>query len=141
MSLSDQSLSVVRRHRCCRCCKLFTFSSSSPEPLGQLQPNLAQIILGWRGFKFIQMKGSALFQGEIITKLRKYIDKFLKSSSPEPLSQFQPNLAQIILGWRGFKVVQMERPHLFTLGDNNKIAKVHPWNLKISSYWTTGPIL
>ena len=27
-------------------CKLFTFSSSSPEPLGQIQPNLAQSILG-----------------------------------------------------------------------------------------------
>ena len=44
-------------------CKLFTFSSSSPEPLGQFQPNLAQSILGWRGFKFVQMKGPVLFQG------------------------------------------------------------------------------
>ena len=44
-------------------CKLFTFSFSSPEPLGQFQPNLAQSILGWRGFKFVQMKGPALFQG------------------------------------------------------------------------------
>ena len=42
VSLSDQNLSVVRR----RCRKLFTFSSSSPEPLGQFQPNLAQSILG-----------------------------------------------------------------------------------------------
>ena len=53
---------------CLSVCKLFTFSSSSPEPLGQFQPNLAQSILGWRGFKFVQMKGPALFQGEIITK-------------------------------------------------------------------------
>ena len=74
VSFSDQNLSVVRRCRLCRCCccrcrrKLFTFSSSSPEPLGQFQPNLAQSILGWRGFKFVQMKGRALFQGEIITK-------------------------------------------------------------------------
>ena len=49
VSFSDQNLSTVR-HRCCchcrRCCKLFTFSSSSPEPLGQFQPNLAQSILG-----------------------------------------------------------------------------------------------
>ena len=49
VSFSDQNLSVVRRclcrrRRCCR--KLFTFSSSSPEPLGQFQPNLAQSILG-----------------------------------------------------------------------------------------------
>ena len=67
VSFSDQNLSVVRR-RCRRCCQLFTFSSSSPEPLGQFQPNLAQSILGWRGFKFVQMKDLALFQGEIITK-------------------------------------------------------------------------
>ena len=41
--------------------------SASQEPL-QFQSNLAQSILGWRGFKFHQMKGPALFQGEIITK-------------------------------------------------------------------------
>ena len=45
-------------------CKLFTFSSS-PEPLGQLQPNLVQNISGWRGFKFVQMKGHVLYKGEI----------------------------------------------------------------------------
>ena len=70
LSFSDQNLSIVCRCRCfrCPCCKLFTFSSSSPEPLSQFQPNLAQSILGWRGFKLVQMKGPALFQGEIITK-------------------------------------------------------------------------
>ena len=44
LSFSDQNMSVVRRRccrrcRCCRCSKLFTVSSSSPEPLGQFQPN------------------------------------------------------------------------------------------------------
>ena len=53
---------------CLSVCKLFTFSSSSPEPQGLFQPNLAQSILGWRGFKFVQIKGPTLFQGEIITK-------------------------------------------------------------------------
>ena len=70
VSYSDQNLSAVRRcrrPRCCRRRKLFTFSSS-PEPLGQCQPNLARGILGHRGFKFVQMKGHALFEGEIITK-------------------------------------------------------------------------
>ena len=43
VSFSDRSLSIVRR-RCRR--KLFTFSSSSPEALGQFQPNLAQGIIG-----------------------------------------------------------------------------------------------
>ena len=42
VSFSDRNLSNVRRRRCCRCRKLFTFSSSSPEPLGQFQPNLTQ---------------------------------------------------------------------------------------------------
>ena len=86
VSFSDHNLSVVRRRRC-SCCKFFTFSSYSPEPLGKFQPNLVQSILGWQGFKFVQMKGSALYKGEIITKLRKYIANFMKSS-PEPLGEF-----------------------------------------------------
>ena len=61
---------------------IFTFPSTTPEPLGQFQPNLTQSILGWRGLKFVQMKGPTFFQGEIITKKRKYIDKIKKSSSP-----------------------------------------------------------
>ena len=103
----------VRPSVCLSVCKLFTFSSSSPEPLGQFQPNLAQSILGWRGFKFVQMKGRALFQGEIITKQWKYIDEIKKSSSSEPLGQFQPNVAQSIFGWRGFISVQINGPALF----------------------------
>ena len=49
VSFSDHNLSVVSRCHChCwrRCRKLFTFSSPSPEPLGQFQQNLAQSILG-----------------------------------------------------------------------------------------------
>ena len=47
VSFSNQNLSVVRRRHCRRRWrKLFTFLSSSPEPLGQFQPNLAQSILG-----------------------------------------------------------------------------------------------
>ena len=46
VSFSYQNLSVVRRCRRCRCRrKLITFSSSSPEPFNQFQPNLAQSIL------------------------------------------------------------------------------------------------
>ena len=54
-----------------------------------------------------------LFQGQIITKELKYIDEILKSSSPEPLGQFQLNLAQSILWWSRFKFVQMKGPVLF----------------------------
>ena len=52
VSFSDQNLSVVRRcrRRCrrrrWRCRKLFTFSPSSPEPLGQFQPFWHKAFLG-----------------------------------------------------------------------------------------------
>ena len=46
VSFSDQNLSVLSRRCRRRCRKLFTFSSSSPEPLGKFQPNLAHCILG-----------------------------------------------------------------------------------------------
>ena len=35
---------------------------------GPISTKLGTYILGWRGFKFVQMKGPSLFQGEIITK-------------------------------------------------------------------------
>jgi hypothetical protein len=35
----------------------------------QIQSNLVQIILGWREFKFVQIKDQVLFKGEIITKM------------------------------------------------------------------------
>ena len=53
------------------------------------------------------------------------------SSSPEPLGQFQPNLAQSIFGWREFKFIQMKGPTLFPRGDNYKIAKIFWRNLKV----------
>ena len=71
VSFSDRLSSVVCLSVCLSVCKLFLFSTSSPEPLGQFQPNLAQSILGWRGIKFVQMKAPAFFKGEIITKKRK----------------------------------------------------------------------
>ena len=48
---------------CPSVCKPFTFSSSSPEPLGQFQPNLAQNILGWRGFKFFKWRAPLFSKG------------------------------------------------------------------------------
>lgn len=43
---------------CFRCLSLsLTSLYSSPEPLVQYQPNLAQNILGWTAFKFFQMDG------------------------------------------------------------------------------------
>ena len=37
------------------------------------------------------------------------------------------------MGKEDLSFVQMERPHFFTLVDNNKIAKVHSQNLKVFS--------
>ena len=55
------------------------------------------------------MKGKADFQGEIIKKYQKYIDEILKKNyTPESLGQFQPDLAQSILGCRGFKFCSNE---------------------------------
>jgi hypothetical protein len=38
------------------------FKSCSPEPAGQNQSNLEQIILRWREFKFVQIKGQVVFK-------------------------------------------------------------------------------
>ena len=43
---------VVRLSVCPSVCTHFTLSS--PEPLGQFQPSLNQLILVWRGFKFVK---------------------------------------------------------------------------------------
>ena len=64
---------------------------SSPGRLGQFQQNLAQNILRWSGFEFVQMKDPTLSQGEVKTLLQKYIDEFKKSSPPKPMGQFQLN--------------------------------------------------
>ena len=104
VSLSRRNLCVVYRrcwNCCCRLCcrKLFTFSFSSPEPLGQSQPNLAQNILGWRGFQYVQMKGHILFQGGDNYEIANFRIFFLR---------FQPNLAQSIPGWRVLKFSQIK---------------------------------
>lgn len=41
----------------CRCCTLFTVSSSSPKPLSRFQRNLAQSNTGLRELQFVLMKG------------------------------------------------------------------------------------
>ena len=53
-------------------------------------------------------------------------------SSPDSLRQFQPNLAQCILGWWGF-----DGPRPCSRGDNYEKAIIHWRNLKLFSS-TTG---
>ena len=86
------------------------------------------------------MKGPTLYQGEIITKYLKYIGKIKKSSSPEPLGLFHPNLAQCILGCRGFKFIQMKVPALFQWEIITILQKYIDQFKKLCFSRTTGPI-
>ena len=47
------------------------------------------------------------------------------SSSPEPLGQFQPNLAQSSRWVKGIQVCSNNWPRPFPRGDNYEIAKIH----------------
>lgn len=53
-------------------CKLFTFSTSSPELLGQFQPKFAQSILSLREFNVVKIKGQAIFSVEMIKNFCKF---------------------------------------------------------------------
>ena len=100
--------------------KLFTFSSSSPEPLGQFQPYLARSRV-----QVCSNEDPRPFpMGDCYELAKIHWQNFKKSSSQEPLDQFQPN----------------ERPSPFPRGDNYEIAKIHCQNLKIFFSRTTGPI-
>ena len=71
---------------------------SSQEPPDQFQPNLSQIMLGWRETKLVQIKGLVLFQGEIITKKQKYIDKIKKKFSKNHGANFNQTWHNASLG-------------------------------------------
>ena len=51
------------------------------------------------------MEDHTLVQGEIITKWQKNIDKLKKSFSPEPLGQFQRNMAKDISNYSILKKI------------------------------------
>ena len=105
-----------------------------------IQPNLAQSILGWRGFKFVQTKGPAFFQGKIITKYWKYIDEILKNLLLQNHWTNFDKLGTMHAWLKGSKVCSNERPNPFPKGDNYEIAKIHLRNLKIFFSRTTGQI-
>ena len=71
------------------------------------------------------MKGPALFQGEIITKLRKYVDEIFKSYFPEPLGQFQPKIGTTHSWKKGIQVYTNEGPLPFPRGDNYDKVKIY----------------
>ena len=62
------------------------------------------------------------------------------SSSQEPIGQFQPKLGTKHPYVMGIQVCSNEVPRPFPRGDNNEIAKMHWWTLKIFVLRTTGPI-
>ena len=79
-------------------CKLFTFQSSSPKPLGQLEPNLAGMFLAWSSTKFlflVPVRYSTWQPGPIICS--DWL-KFQRSSSLKPLGQLKPNCPGMING-------------------------------------------
>jgi hypothetical protein len=79
-------------------CKLFTFQASSPKPLGQLEPNLAGLFLGWSSTKFlffVPVGYSTWLPGPIICS--DWL-KFQRSSSLKLLNWLNPNCKWMIIG-------------------------------------------
>jgi hypothetical protein len=79
-------------------CKLFTFQASSPKPLGQLEPNLAGMFLGWSSTKLlflVPVGYSTWLPGPIICSVWL---KFQRSSSLKLMNWLNPNCKWMIIG-------------------------------------------
>jgi hypothetical protein len=79
-------------------CKLFTFQASSPKPLGQLEPNLAGMFLGWSSTNllfFVPVGYSTWLPGPIICS--DWL-KFQRSSSLKLMKWLNPNCKWMIIG-------------------------------------------
>ena len=78
-------------------CKPFTFQASSPKPLGQLEPNLAGMFLGWSSTKFlffVPVRYSTWLPGPIICS---DLLKFQRSSSLKLMNWLNPNCKRMII--------------------------------------------
>ena len=65
----------------------------------------------------------------------KYTDENKRSSSPEPLSQFQPNLAQSILGWRD-SILYKKEPFNSHKDNNDFFSSLNQhYDIIICVYW------
>ena len=71
------------------------------------------------------MKDPALFQGEIITKLRKYIDKFKKKFFSRTTGPISIKLGTNHPGVKGILDYQNEVPLSFLRADVFEIVKIH----------------
>jgi hypothetical protein len=79
-------------------CKLFTFQAFSPKPLGQLEPNLAGMFLGWSSTKllfFVPVGYPAWLPEPIICS--DWL-KFQRSSSLKLMNWLNPNCNWMIIG-------------------------------------------
>ena len=79
-------------------CKLFTFQASSPKPLGRLEPNLAEMFLGWSSTKllfFVLVGYSIWLPGPIMCS--DWL-KFQRSSSLKLMNWLNPNCKWMIIG-------------------------------------------
>jgi hypothetical protein len=79
-------------------CKLFTFQASSPQPLGQLEPKLAGMFLGWFFTKylfFVPVGYSTSLPGPIICP--DWLT-FQRSSSLKLMNWLNPNCKWMING-------------------------------------------
>ena len=79
-------------------CKPFTFQASSPKQLGQLEPNLAGMFLGWSSTKllfFVLVGYLTWLPGAIICS--DWL-KFQRSSSPKLMNWLNPNCKWMIIG-------------------------------------------
>ena len=101
---------------------LYVISSSTPVPLGQFQPNLAQSIFGQREFTFIQMRGHAVSGGDnldILVRINCQLLKILFFRTTQPiLTKFCTQHSYVT----GIKVCLNEGPHSFPIlrGDYNE---------------------
>ena len=100
-------------------CKLFTFSSSSLEPLHQFQPNLAQSILGWIRFNFLKIKGhlNSFSRGDN-NKSQNFVDKIKKKILQNPWANINQTWHKAWLG-EGESLVQI-KGHLLFQGEKIK---------------------
>jgi hypothetical protein len=79
-------------------CILFTFQASSPKSLGQLEPNLPGMFLGWSSTKFlffVPVGYSSWLPGPIICS--DWL-KFQRSSSLKLMNWLKPNCKGMIIG-------------------------------------------
>ena len=98
--------------------KIFFSRTTGPTAtkLGTMPPLM-------KGIQVCSNEGSALVQGEIITKQRKCIDVFFKLFFSRITGPISTKLGTMPPWVKGIQVCSNEWSHLFLRGDNYKIAK------------------